>query len=82
MIGVRSGHLLTQTDLEQEYKEPEGYGKEREEEATIRARLLSESSIETPELEEVEKYITRSAAQVTEVGWNRSRLHFSCYICI
>lgn len=47
--------------------------KEREEEAAIRARLLSESTIEAPELEEVETYITRSATQVTEVGWNISR---------
>lgn len=42
--------------------------KEREEEATIRARLLNESSIEAPEVEEVEKYITKSATLETEVS--------------
>ena len=42
--------------------------KEREEEATIRARLLSESSIEAPEVKEVEEYITTSATLETEVS--------------
>lgn len=42
--------------------------KEREEEATIRERLLNESSVEAPELEEVEKYITKSSTLETEVS--------------
>lgn len=42
--------------------------KEREEEATIRERLLSESSIEAPEVKEVEEYITTRATLETEVS--------------